>query len=350
MKTILQITEVSSGGVLPILSGICNGLADKYNIVVAYGLRPDTPKNINEYFDDRVKLVLIKSFTREISILSDIAAAKELIKLYREIRPDIIHMHSTKAGCVGRFIFMFCKVKKFYTPHGYCFLKKDDSICKRLIYRTVEWFLAQGNCITIACGVGEWQIAKKINKNAKCVNNGINIEEIEQVLELYNVSIHPFTVYTVGRIGPQKNPRQFNDIAKACPKVRFVWIGDGEDKVYLTSPNILITGFVEHKDVYGIACDCDCYISCSLWEGLPIALMEAMYMGKVCIVSNVNGNKDLILHGYNGIVVNETEEYIQQIMITKDKGNSQLGRNAHDIIRKSYNLKNMCEEYREIYK
>lgn len=349
MKTILQITEVSSGGVLPILSGICNGLVNDYNIVVAYGIRTDTPTNINEYFDGRVKLIPIKSFTREISIFSDIATAKVLKKLYREIKPDIIHMHSTKAGYVGRLTFMFDKIKMFYTPHGYCFLKKDDSVCKRIIYQIVEWVLAQGNCITIACGLGEWHIAKKINKNAMCVNNGIHTKEIDKVLALYNISRHPFTVYTVGRIGPQKNPKQFNDIAKACPQIRFVWIGDGEDKIYLTSPNILITGFVKHKDVYHIACECDCYISCSRWEGLPVALMEAMYMEKVCIVSNVIGNKDLISHGQNGIVVDGTDEYIQQIMMTRRKGNSQLGRNARSLIKRSYNYENMCEGYKKIY-
>ena len=67
-ETILHITEVSSGGVLPVIIGLCNGCIDEYNVIFAYGIRPDTPKNIRNYFDDRVTLVEVKSFTRSLNL------------------------------------------------------------------------------------------------------------------------------------------------------------------------------------------------------------------------------------------------------------------------------------------
>lgn len=350
MKTILQITEVTSGGVLPVLASVCNSLVNDYRVVVAYGVRADTPSDLKKYFDARVELVHIESFTRAISISSDVKAANEVIKLYKEIRPNIIHMHSTKAGYIGRIVFMLSKAKKFYTPHGYCFLKRDDSIYKRFIYQIVEWLLGQSNCTTVACGDGEWNIAKKIRRNAICINNGIVTSEIDQVLAEYSNSKHPFTVYTAGRIGPQKNPKQFNEIAQGCPEIKFVWIGDGEDKIYLTSPNIVITGFVKHEDVYRIASTCDCYISCSKWEGLPIALMEAMYMKKACIVSDVVGNNNLVVHKENGIIANTTEEFIDWILKMKTTDSFQLRKRANDLINSYYDAKCMCKKYKEIYK
>ena len=124
--------------------------------------------------------------------------------------------------------------------------------------------------------------------------------------------MHSFTVYTAGRIGPQKNPKLFNAIAEKCPDIRFVWIGDGEERKYLTSSNITVTGFVSRDRVIELSVNYDCYLSCSLWEGLPMALLEAMYMEKECIVSNIAGNRDLIENGVKMISWKRFEKYRRQ--------------------------------------
>lgn len=110
----------------------------------------------------------------------------------------------------------------------------------------------------------------------------------------------------MGRIGFQKNPKMFNEIAKSLPELEFTWIGDGELRKELTSPNITITGWKERKEVLKILNDNDIFILLSLWEGLPISLLEAMYMKKVCIVSDVIGNRDVTENGKDGF-------YLQQI-------------------------------------
>ena len=97
MITILQITEVSSGGVLPMIANICNGLIDEYHIIVVYGIRPDTPDNIREYFDERIELIPVTVFKREISIKDDIRAMYTINKIAKKYHPKVVHMHSTKA-------------------------------------------------------------------------------------------------------------------------------------------------------------------------------------------------------------------------------------------------------------
>lgn len=348
MKTILHITEVSSGGVLPMIANICNGLVNEYHIIVSYGIRFDTPDNIREYFDKRIELIPLPMFKRDLSIKNDVRTIYEIGKIVRKYQPEIIHMHSTKAGLLGRITFLFYKGKKFYTPHGYSFLKQDVSVIKGLLYKIVELILAHMNCTTIACGLGELEYAQKLNRNAICINNGIDIAWIETIINKTEIKKHDFTVYTAGRIGPQKNPELFNSIAESCPDIRFIWMGEGEGGKYLTSPNIIVTGLLDRNKLIEMAVNCDCYISCSLWEGLPVALLEAMYLKKACIVSNVIGNKDLIEDGVTGYIANIKNDYVESIYRVK-RNSSQFSENAHGVIVKEYNMKSMCENYRAIY-
>ena len=131
MKTIMHVTEVLSGGVLPVIAGICNGLCDKYNFVVVYGMRFDTPDNLDEIFDRRVKLIPLKSLKLKMSFKEDWAAIKDIKKYVNDEKPDIIHIHSTKAGIDVRIVMVGYGLSRYYTPHGFCFLRKDYSEWKR---------------------------------------------------------------------------------------------------------------------------------------------------------------------------------------------------------------------------
>ena len=103
-------------------------------------------------------------------------------------------MHSTKAGLLGRIGLLDYKGRKYYTPHGYCFLKQDDSGGKRLVYRLMETILAHMGCTTVACGRGEWEYAKKLDKRAVFVNNGIDTAWIGMAAEKAGRKMHSFTV------------------------------------------------------------------------------------------------------------------------------------------------------------
>lgn len=348
-KTLLHITEVSSGGVLPVIANICNGLSDKYNIVVAYGVRFDTPKNLETYFNEKVKLIVVKNFIREIAVKKDLAAVRELRKIIKEVQPDVIHMHSSKAGALGRISSIFYKGKKYYTPHGYSFLQQDDNWGKGIVFYGIEKFLSHTSCITIACGNCEFEYAKKINKNAKMVKNGIDIKYIDNVLKNCDRDRHGYTVYTAGRIMRQKNPQQFNEIARKCPNINFIWIGgsEGDSKEVLTSDNIQVTGFVSRDRVIQIAQNCDCFISCSAGEGLPMALLEAMYLGKTCIVSDVIGNNDLIINGETGWLAHNVEEFVTYIKRLSEQ--KEINSRAHELVKGEYTIDNMCREYEKIY-
>ena len=140
----------------------------------------------------------------------------------------------------------------------------------------------------------------------------------------------------------------FNTIAKLLPDVRFVWIGDGELRKELTSENIEITGWADRATAIKYAVNADVFLLPSRWEGLPISLLESMYMKKACVVSNVIGNRDVIHNGENGFVCTKVEEFVRAIKQCRN-GEDALVEQAYQGILDTYNTKAMAEQYSNIY-
>lgn len=143
----------------------------------------------------------------------------------------------------------------------------------------------------------------------------------------------------------------FNEIAKLLPEAQFTWIGEGELKSELTSPNIHVTGWIKREEALGILKEMDFFILPSLWEGLPISLLEAMYLKKICLVSDVTGNRDVINNGVNGLICHSAAEYadsIRSIINGKMNGVSFSERASKDV-EENYNIDLMAQKYSEIY-
>lgn len=348
-KKILYIVEAMGGGVFTYIVELANELVNEYDMYIAYAVRPQTPSNYKEYFDDRIHLIEVKNFTRSIGVQKDVKAFFEIREIAKEIQPDVIHLHSSKAGVLGRWAFNGHKVPLFYTPHGYSFLMANYGALKRNIFKMIESISAERYCTTISCSEGEHLETLKMTKRATYVNNGINMEALDNIIKQIPVQQHEFTVFTLGRICYQKNPVLFNKIALALPEVKFLWIGDGELREELTAPNIEITGWVDRQTALEKSVNADVFMLTSLWEGLPISLLEAMYMKKLCIVSDVIGNHDVIHNNSNGFVCNNVEQFVNAIQIGKKEFNDKMITTAYMNIVNQYNTKIMAKEYAQIY-
>ncbi|MDU7065375.1 MAG: glycosyltransferase [Lactobacillus crispatus] len=351
-KKILYFVEAFGGGVFTYICNLANALCDEYDVYVAYGIRKQTPASFREDFDKKVHLIHVKNYQREISVKSDLAALKEMQRITEVIQPDIVHLNSSKAGILGRWLFRNSNIPVFYTPHGYSFLMTNISREKKLFYKLLEKAFAFKNIETIACSRSEYEITKELTSNATYIDNGINLKEFNDININHQPDFNHLKIATLGRISLQKNPVVFNQIAKAFPNLKFIWIGDGELRDKLTASNIKITGWIDNKTALRYLSNADVFILPSLWEGLPIALLEAMYMKKICIVSNVVGNRDVIRDGYNGYTCNTVDQFISKIEFLNSNNNLNLDltNNAQKNIINHYNLNIMANEYDKIYK
>lgn len=339
------------GGVFTYIVELSNALSEKYDVYIAYATRKQTPSNYKEYFNENIHLIEVKNFTRSVKSTKDIKAFFEIRKIAKKIQPDVIHLHSSKAGVLGRWAFNGKKVPLFYTPHGYSFLMESISKKKRFVYKAIEQVCAMRRCTTISCSKGEHEETKKMTSRATYVNNGINIESLQEMLDKVDLQkSDKFTVFTLGRICYQKNPRMFNEVASKLPDIRFVWIGDGELRHELTASNIKITGWVDRETALTYAMSADAFVLTSLWEGLPMSLLEAMYMKKVCVVSNVIGNRDVIKNGVNGFVCDSADEFAKDLDYIRENDCGKMIEKASLDMSQKYNTSVMAKKYDEIYR
>ena len=344
-----MVCEAFGGGVFTYVSQLCNDMADVY---LAFSIRPQTPKNYRDFLDPRVHLIHVKHWKDKAitDIGNDIKVIKELRLIEETVGPDIIHLHSSIAGGIGRLAFDGKKSVVFYTPHGYAHILMGAGV-KRYIYKLMEQILGKRNCITLTCCESEDEIAKTLCKKTVYIETGINLRDLSAVLDgIEPIKNEKFTVFTLGRICVQKQPQLFNKIAELVPEARFLWIGDGELKDQLTAPNVEVTGWKPRHEALAMAKGADAFVLCSLGEAIAMSLIENMYIRKLCLVSNVMGNKSVIKNGVNGYICETPEVYAERIREAMNEFPTKLIQNAYQDVLSTYNTDVMKDKYISIYK
>ena len=344
-----MVCEAFGGGVFTYVSQLCNDMAENFEVYLAYSIRPQTPKNYKEFLDPRVKLIEVKNFGNLFNVFSDIAVIKELRKIEKKVKPDIIHLHSSIAGGLGRIAFNGTNNTVIYTPHGYAHILMGPGI-KSKIYKFAEWILGKTNSMTLTCCESEDEEAKKFCKRTAYIETGVNLRDLSGSLDgIKPIKNEKFTVFTLGRACVQKQPQLFNRIAELVPEARFVWIGNGELEHLLTASNIEVTGWKPRKEALAMAKGADAFILCSLGEAIAMSLIENMYIKKLILVSNTMGNKSVIKNGINGYVCDKAEDYAERIKAAMKEFPRALPEKAFQDVLDVYNTEAMKKKYCNFY-
>lgn len=352
---ILYVAESFAGGVFTYLRELGNRLIDKYEITIVYAERDTTPHNFERFFDSRIKFVHSAHLQRAVSPSADWKALLELRQIVRNEKPDIVHLNSTKAGIIGRWGLFGMKVPVFYTPHGYSFLMGNEATLKRVVYRLIERVSAHLNCTTIACSKSEYEESLKIGARSIQIDNGIDVQEIMKSVSEHSEQIRANSIFTIGRINNQKDPILFNRIAEQLPKFHFTWIGDGPLRGELTASNIAVTGWLDQESVLKISQQSQVFMLTSQWEGLPMSLLEAMVQKKICIVTDVIGNRDVIENSKNGFLGKTDLDFVNIISKVFDESEEnrkiikKMVNTASREVEDHYSLSRMAEEYVNAY-
>jgi len=346
---ILHVVEPFSSGIITFIIHITEELSDCDHFVL-HGKRvsQDQVESVRNRFPESVEFQVWESAVRHISPVNDLKAILELKKTIKDIEPDVIHLHSSKAGFLGRFLGLFIKNKIIYTPNGASFLRTDVSRLKRWIFRKLEYLANKFSGEVVCCSHSEMRAFNSIGINSNYINNGININDIEKP-ELNKLIVATFALITA-----QKNPSAFNEIAnyfEGDESIEFVWVGDG-DRSVLSSSNIEITGWLNKQEVQRKYEAINVYLSTSLWEGLPFSVMEAMNAKNCLVLSKCVGNIDLVEHKNNGFLFNSSD---QAINILSDLKNNlplvrQMGLKSKELLQQRFDAKKNMMEYLEYYK
>jgi len=326
---LLYVVESFSTGVYAIVRDIaCNLDPEAFTVRILHSLRPDSPKT---YEEDFAQLHISLQYIPMGSLKTYRRAVGAIREAIRTFEPDTIHLHSSKAGVLGRLAAKGSFSKRLlYSPHGFSFLRTDVGATKRRIFLTLEILADRYKRATIvAVSEGERIEALKITSDTMVINNFIDTSLFDTITE------EPTNcVVTTGRIAPQKNPQLFNTIAKSLPDVPFLWVGDGPLSSELTASNITVTGYVPRSEAIHHVRNAKIYLQTSLWEGMPVSILEAMAAGKPIVASNIIGNRDLIEQGKTGILCDpqkphEFAEALQSVQQSPEL-QTRLGNAARD--------------------
>jgi glycosyltransferase involved in cell wall biosynthesis len=354
--TIIHVLEPFASGVVTAVVNIVGQLPAMRHIIV-HGSRlwVDNLESVKKRFPPEVTFIAWAETQREVSLRRDFHALKSLIKILTPYKDTgaIIHLHSSKAGFLGRLACKILGIKRvIYTPHGASFIRTDIGFFSRYFYRFLEKLGGKFGGIIVACGQSEVELYKGMSNKVIFVPNGVPIARSveEKFRTLQNPEEEIFVMFT-GITSIQKNPELFNEIASSLPDVHFYWVGDGPLRSKLVSPNITVTGWVDKDSVNGYLERCLVYMSTSKWEGLPFGVLEAMASGCVLLVSNVYGNRDLVIAEENGYVYNDAQEAVallSQLFENREKIIA-MGRKSREIVEREYSVEIMGKKYNAIY-
>jgi glycosyltransferase involved in cell wall biosynthesis len=315
---ILHVTECLATGTLQVLRVLTHVLSRcGVEQTLLYSVKSETPPDVQKLFDPSIRFIEVHpargSHWRFVADLT-----KKLRHEVREWQPQYVHLHSSKAGFVGRLALLALDPRPgvFYSPHGLSFLD-DAKPLKSSSFRLLERIANVPFCTPVGCGLGEAQLLESLcGRTAAVLENPVD----DAYFGLSREPRPAVVVATAGRICRQKAPEVFAAVARGVrrrhPQVRMLWIGDGEPtgRALLEEAGCEVTGWKSREEVTALFAQADVYLQTSRWEGLPISVIQAMAAAIPCVVTDVIGNRDAVRSGETGFVAGDVPALIDGVV------------------------------------
>jgi len=284
--------------------------------------------------DQRINYVTLKTMRREISPFHDLAALYEIRMLIRELKPDVVHLNSSKMGIVGSIAADLEHVPRIvYRIGGWSFLERVGRF-KRMAYLFAERWTAHRKDVIVTVHPGDEEIAKRVGIRPRhrvlTIPNGIDIPAFDAGLlprdearRTLGLPIDATVIGTVANYYPPKNlPWYFETIASSerlrQDRISFVVIGDGPERDAVESKRhelglertVVLPG--RRDDVRSLYRAFDVFVLPSSKEGMPWTLLEAMAAGLPCIATDVGAcawmlgpDAGIIVQPYDGTAMTD---------------------------------------------
>lgn len=356
---VVHVVESFAAGCLAAIATLCHSAQEGLLHSVIHATRPETPKNFAEFFPDSVAFYSLP-MRRSISPVQDWRAFMGLRALLAQLRPDVVHCHSSKAGFLGRWAARSLDMPSVYTPHGFAFLRTDVGHWQRSCYKMAEWIAARAGNALVACGREEYELACRLaGKNCKlvCIPNAVNLKEMDALRQGMPVVSPPqalehIRVGTCGRMEPQRNPRLFAELAIALKDAAaWTWIG-APSKTAALPPHVECSGWLSRSETLTRLAQLDIYVQTSLWDGLSYAVLEAMTFGKPVVATDIPANRAIVEHGVTGFLGASPQEMIAHVrLLVQDAAlRRRMGAAARRRVEENHDAARNYQVYGNLYR
>jgi glycosyltransferase involved in cell wall biosynthesis len=306
-----------------------------------------------------IEIIRIPSMGRSINPIKDHLARKQLEKIISDVKPDIIHTHTFKAGYVTRMKKQAIPV--IHTFHGHLLDDPEFSGFKLKVIIEIERSLAKKaiKLVTVGRRVADQLLEKGIGKKDQYVNIppgvvALNVTPKAQALRNLNLEDDGKPIVGwIARVTGVKNPMLALEVADAMPDTHFVLAGGGDllEKVKAAAPsNVSVIGWADAADVFGAS---DIILSTSQNEGMPVALIEAQLAGKPVVATDVGSVSEVVLNHETGIVTNKNAGSIalalETLLLDKQK-RTEMGTLATSRANALFSVDRMINAHIALYK
>jgi glycosyltransferase involved in cell wall biosynthesis len=275
----------------------------------------------------------------------------------RERGVTILHSHGKGAGLYARLLALLTGLPCAHTFHG---VHMREYGSKQSLYRLLERCLSLFTRAAIAVSEGERAqiLAAGLMPAAKIhlIPNGVEIPETTTG----QAAGPPFRVISMSRFDYQKNSGLLINIAQTLRQrgrledFRFVVVGDGPDRagVMATAHTNGLADYLEcpgaRPDPHACFADALCYLSTSRWEGLPLAVLEAMAHGLPAVATDVMGNREAVINGETGFLYPEgaADAAASALCLLADEPERRqaLGERAREYVRQRHDARKMAAD------
>lgn len=392
MKKILYIiTQSELGGAQRYIFDLADNLKGEFNISVAFGSSRCSSSETDEQGDKNelakqldkigIKYYTIPHLKRAISPINDFLTIIEIIKLIKKLKPDIIHLNSSKVSILGSTAAKICYVLRvpcyvIYTVHGWVFNEPLSPI-KKTFYKYAEKFTALFKDKIICISKLDYEIAKnqlKIpEKKLTLIHHGIRQinflpreqarQKLSQVTN-YQLPVTNIIISTIANLYKTKGLEYFIETIKILTTnyelpITAIVIGEGDERKNLENmigQNSLKSKFFiagKIKNAAELLPAFDVYVCSSVKEGFPYSILEAMSAGLPIISTNVGGIPKMINDKKSGLLVKPKNPQVLadkiKILIEDKKLRDTLGEQAKKNVKEKFNIEKMIEKTKEVY-
>lgn len=329
IRVLRVIARLNMGGPALHVAYLSAGLAERgYDTTLVAGSLARGEGSMAYVAESRgVEVVQVDALSREIAPLRDAVSVLRLARLIRELRPEILHTHTAKAGAVGRIAALVAGEARprivVHTFHGHV-LRGYFGPARTLLFRWLERVLARRTTRLVAVSpqvrddlvalgiapAGKFEVVRLGIELGERLSGDAGREEIRALLGI------PPERFVVGWVGRMTGVKRTDDVLESLRLLReqgvdaaLLMVGDGPDRDHVEERASQL-GIVRHcfflgyqEDVSGWYRAFDAMILPSANEGTPVVVIEALAAGCPVVATRVGGVPDVLHDGVDGFLV-----------------------------------------------
>lgn len=304
----------------------------------------------------------LKHLVHPIHPYRDFLAYLEISRVLKQLNPDLVATHSSKAGILGRLAAHHLRIPRIFTAHGWAFTE-GISQKKRMMYRSIERWAARftHKIITVSEYDRMLAIKETVGRPDQIVTIHNGMPDVSERLRAIPER-DPVKLIMVARFGhPKHHALLLNALAVLRTETWTLdFVGDGplletvRHQVKDLSLEDRVSFLGSREDVPEVLAKANIFILTSRWEGFPLSIVEAMRAGLPVIASDVGGVREAVVHGKTGFLlkganVNELAGYLKTL-ITSPMLRRTMGQAGRERYEQSFTFDHMYQKTFNIYK